>query len=939
MADDSNDESRKKGREKIEEALEKGFKSGGDIGDIGGGTGDIVTATGGGTGGTGSGTRTEARRIGTKSAVEQAQKAGLKQSAAQQILEQQNIQAQERAKKFQQLETKRVQREIASQKVGTIQRVTKEGEEISYIGIGGKKYTFPSEQRITFKPEQDIGIRGGSSRIEVRERLTQTAKERFEKNLIKEYKKEFKERFIGTIKKQVRAERVQALTKRIELGKEKEEKKKEYREIISEVEKKKSGLDSGFGGFFGKLVKTGGEISKKTGTEEFLLGEKGTGEPILTIGKTSLQVLDIPFDIAKKDIYKIKGTKAYKDVMSFFPKEEKKETTTFGDVLDIKYKEGISFIEKKSVYFKRDKTEQKIVDVSLSTLKRLKPSELITEAGLLYITGKGAATLLKKSPLIVGKVIKMTAPILTTAIIGTVGVEVALAPEEERVPILFQRGIQFYIGAKFFELGLKSKPAYDFAGRFKTEIADYRFRKAGIQIEEPPRRYIEPKPKIDRLVADIEKGKPFISETEKRYIPLKVGEVEEAGKISSIFKTVKFEKRPIGFDISTRMSKKGLYLETTERQLALAKGGRDIIQEPKISIEGYRKLGERLSNKKLLEFGFKKPVTEPEAYLLRVGGRDKPFIQARLSKRYKDTTEELLIQIKDYKKTSFKDALKEMFGSKRASAIGKLERKKDFISLEKRFIQEEKALKGFESEIRKPKLNIKDISEVDDVIFFSTAGLSKLRLDEKTMQEERRRKLYFLPEKLRFDLRIKPRVITEPKIKIDLDIDEAIKPDLIIPSITILDIPEPIIPEPIIPEPKEPRIPEPEEPIKEKVLPKLRLDIDFKIAEPKPSQGYNAYAIFKGRRTRLNKVPLPENKAFNVVSEFVDNTSSIKGSISKSRKDTRERDTFYRRAEFKFTKSKDIYTEKPKYRKDTIQERGLKPVGFIREKKIKNRFF
>jgi len=65
----SDDASRKKGREKIEEALEKGFKSGGDIGDIGGGTGAVVRSSGGGRGGRGSGTRTEARRTGKSKSI------------------------------------------------------------------------------------------------------------------------------------------------------------------------------------------------------------------------------------------------------------------------------------------------------------------------------------------------------------------------------------------------------------------------------------------------------------------------------------------------------------------------------------------------------------------------------------------------------------------------------------------------------------------------------------------------------------------------------------------------------------------------------------------------------------------------------------------------------------------------------------------------------
>lgn len=154
----------------IERALKEGSKSGGDIGDIGGGTGAIVKSSGGGIGGSGSGTRSEARRLGVVEAAKQASALGKEGTYAQE-------QEEEMYKSY----VEREQRTKARAKLGVIaQRKVLSSGEIQYVGITGKKYTFPSETQLSYDPSYQREIRGGAGKEEIKERLIRTAIQRRE---------------------------------------------------------------------------------------------------------------------------------------------------------------------------------------------------------------------------------------------------------------------------------------------------------------------------------------------------------------------------------------------------------------------------------------------------------------------------------------------------------------------------------------------------------------------------------------------------------------------------------------------------------------------------------------------------------------------------------------------------------------------------------------
>lgn len=136
----------------IEKALKKGFKSGGTIGDIGGGTGVPVRATGGGVGGRGSGTRSEARRLGIP--YDPAKDVSLSPTERAKAVAEQERKQQETLK----TEVKKAQRQVAQRKLGVVTRreVSPEGE-VTYYGIRGQKYTFPSETQVAFTGRERFG--------------------------------------------------------------------------------------------------------------------------------------------------------------------------------------------------------------------------------------------------------------------------------------------------------------------------------------------------------------------------------------------------------------------------------------------------------------------------------------------------------------------------------------------------------------------------------------------------------------------------------------------------------------------------------------------------------------------------------------------------------------------------------------------------------------
>ena len=188
----------------------------------------------------------------------------------------------------------------------------------------------------------------------------------------------------------------------------------------------------------------------------------------------------------------------------------------------------------------------------------------------------------------------------------------------------------------------------------------------------------------------------------------------------------------------------------------------------------------------------------------------------------------------------------------------------------------------------------------------------------------------------RFKQEFKPTEIIGPKIDTgidtNLDTSQDITPrDIVIPD---LNIPGPEIPEPKIPD--EPKSPEPEKPTKDILVPRLNFGLD--VGGRKARQGYNAF-VKRGRKFyKLNKKPLPKNKAFNRMATVLDDTRAVTGKLKETQKKTKQRDVPFRKAEFKFKKKGNTYTERRAYRMDSIQERGLEVVG-LKGKKKQTRWF
>lgn len=83
--------------------------------------------------------------------------------------------------KKQESDIEKIQRKKATQSIGLItkRKVLPSGE-VQYIGVGGKKYTFPSETEISFDPAYHKEVRGGTGKEEIRERLTTASYQRTE---------------------------------------------------------------------------------------------------------------------------------------------------------------------------------------------------------------------------------------------------------------------------------------------------------------------------------------------------------------------------------------------------------------------------------------------------------------------------------------------------------------------------------------------------------------------------------------------------------------------------------------------------------------------------------------------------------------------------------------------------------------------------------------
>lgn len=106
--------------------------------------------------------------------------------------------------------------------------------------------------------------------------------------------------------------------------------------------------------------------------------------------------------------------------------------------------------------------------------------------------------------------------------------------------------------------------------------------------------------------------------------------------------------------------------------------------------------------------------------------------------------------------------------------------------------------------------------------------------------------------------------------------------------------------------------------------------------KPKPEQGRGYYDVKvreRGRDIKVNKRPLPYNKARNLGAEVVDNTPSAQFKLSKAMKKGEMKDDpiFYK--QFKFRGQKDRYIELNTYRIDTPGEiQGITVKGWLAQR-------
>ena len=112
-------------------------------------------------------------------------------------------------------------------------------------------------------------------------------------------------------------------------------------------------------------------------------------------------------------------------------------------------------------------------------------------------------------------------------------------------------------------------------------------------------------------------------------------------------------------------------------------------------------------------------------------------------------------------------------------------------------------------------------------------------------------------------------------------------------------------------------------------FPKFKLE---KLRKQK-QEAYNVYAKEKGNFIKVNKEPLPKNKALNLGSKVVDNTASATFKIKEYGKTEKADDfIFFRRN--KFRKKNDNYIEKNTYRIDTQGEiQGITVKGWLARRK------
>lgn len=93
---------------------------------------------------------------------------------------------------------------------------------------------------------------------------------------------------------------------------------------------------------------------------------------------------------------------------------------------------------------------------------------------------------------------------------------------------------------------------------------------------------------------------------------------------------------------------------------------------------------------------------------------------------------------------------------------------------------------------------------------------------------------------------------------------------------------------------------------------------------------YDVFAKSEGKFIKVNKQPLPENKALNLGADVVDNTASAQFKIKKTAKKGKELDTFSFQKRNKFRKKGNAYIELIRDRIDTVGElQGITVKGWL----------
>jgi flagellar biosynthesis GTPase FlhF len=674
--------------------------------------------------------------------------------------------------------------------------------------------------------------------------------------------------------------------------------------------------------FLGVLAETGGIVSEKTAIKDRLLGPTGTGKPTTTALKTGTQMLNLPFDIAISDAQKI---------IQFEREAGKLPPTTnrtdFGEVLDLGYSRFVEQVSEraKTPQFEPTDFEKRATDFSLQLARRIKPSKLITEAGVAFLTGTAAKSVLLKGGSAVKTGLQIAAPILIGGVATGVAVETALAPPEERAALLAERAIEIGITFKAFDIGIKSS------------------------LPSVPRNLVQPS-----------KGPDFPAKQPDLFVPFKVKEVKltSSGVSVSQVEVIKIPRKRPGFDVQ-----RFLFEPAKERQLALMPGGKDPLDiTAKINpLQEFKSTIRKIQKEKtpsLLDF------FEREAVKTRFIVNKKDFLpltpsQTRLIRdtglkntgfsRLGETQQTFFLKTESGKSIPRFPSIKEtvlLEAPKTPPRFSLLPKgKRASLGADPQLIRPEPFFGG---QILKPTLKTmpegpitsKPIDEAIGTgrkvirgVFFGFADVSDIASKAKSLTTEKgettidkktRPKIIIRPRMIE-DIRIRdrPAIDTTPKIDTKFKQEQERKIKLTAASFEFN-----------ITRPKQPTEEPPPPPTEEPPPPKLPrfprfpgIDTD----KVEKQQGYDVYIREKGQFVRANKAPLPKNRAFNLGSEVTDNTPAATFQLRKTKKKTDKTDAFSKKGLFKFNKKRNNkYIEKDKYRIDSPGEiRGITVKGYL----------